>query len=102
MPLERVIINTQRVALNFSKKVDTNEHSDESECEDCDTVVESHNTDKRNLMQVNIIDKKIVSSYHPLENYKLLKCTFGKSNRLCQSSRFKTYKWLRNITKNMQ
>ena len=51
-------------------------------------------------MQVNFIDQKIVSSYHSLENYKFLKCTFGKSKRLCQSSWFKTYKLLHYVKKN--
>ena len=31
----------QRGVLNFFEKVGTNEHSDESECEDCDTDVQS-------------------------------------------------------------
>ena len=57
-------MNTQRGILNFFKKVGTNERYDESECEDCDTDVESHHT------QANIIDEKIVGPYHPLENYK--------------------------------
>lgn len=51
-------------------------------------------------MQDIIIDEKIVSPYHPLENYKLPKRTFGKSNRTCQSSWFKTYEWLHYVTQN--
>ena len=75
-------MNTQRI-LNSFKKVDINEYSDESECEDCNTDVKSHNTDKTNLTQANIIDKKIISPYHLLDNYKFPKHTFRKSKRLC-------------------
>ena len=87
-------MNTQRGILNFFKKVDRNKQSGESEYEECDTDVQSHST---NLTQVNNINEKIVSSYHPLENYKFLKRAFGKSKR---SSWFKTYKCIHYVTKN--
>lgn len=89
-----MIMIIQTGILNFFKNFDTNEHSDECECEDCDTDMGPHSTDKTNLTQANITDEKIVSPYHPLESYEFPKCTFRKSKRPCQSSWFKAYKWL--------
>ena len=51
-----MIIDTLRRILNFFKKVNTYKHSDESECENCDTYMETHNTDKTNVTQANIQD----------------------------------------------
>lgn len=51
-------------------------------------------------MEANIIDQKIDSPYHLLENYKFPTRTFGKSKRPCPSSWFKTYKWRHYVTKN--
>ena len=59
-------MNTQRGILNFFKKKFTRTNTDEFECEDC----ESHNTDKTNLTQANIIDEKNVSPCHALGTYK--------------------------------
>ena len=39
-------MNTHRGILNFFKKVNISKQPDESECEDCATDVEPHNTDK--------------------------------------------------------
>ena len=60
------------------EKVDTNEYSNESECEDCDAEVESHNKDEKNLMRANIIDQKIVWSIPSIRKLQIFQVYIRK------------------------